>query len=421
MRNLAIALGLGMAVALGACDVQKSRAADAEPLQAKNGNDSDAPEANLNTASKSTQDALRYRRVLVPADRPEDWPRDSAEHYLSVPIRDFNERISQIDNGGGRTPNGIAPLMRATYWARVDRDELVDGRLEWEFGHRGTKQEVVVLGKCGFALSDLQWTDAAEEAVVGNDEHGRLVALVDHSGTIAGRWSMRGRQDGDGLQRFELTTPSCGLSILNLTLPDGIKPAVDHGVVTGSTDANGGGKVWRIELGGSDRTCLKIIVAPGSRSAKTIAVHENATYRLSEHGLELTADFEMLEARSESQQFVLQIDQRLTLAGVRLNGAPINAQLDSESPDDNATRRYLVELPPSLSGERASLRVIATGPWTIEKVAALPLVRLTGARWESGTARIEIDSSCELGELLTKDCRPMRPEPELEGNTEGES
>ena len=310
-----------------------------------------------------------------------------------------------------RRPGSIAPLTRASYWARVDQDELVDGRLEWVFDHHGAKQETVVLGKCGYALAEFEWQGGERQtAVVGNDEQGRLLAVVDRSGTIVARWSLRGIRAADGSLQFDLSTPSCALSVLNLTLPDGTKPVVDHGIVTELAETKAGEKAWRIEFGGSERTTLKIAgVAANTATVSNVAVHEKATYRLSEHGVELTADFEMQQAGAEGRRMVLQIDRRLELAAVRLNGAPINAAPDSETPAEDAITRYLVELPQSTARVHAVLQVIATAPLAIEKVASLPLVRLNGARWEAGTTQVEIEPPCVLGELSTKDCRVMEP------------
>src|SRR5262245_1169755 len=57
--------------------------------------------------SENDAPALRFQRVMVPADRPEDWPRDKHDRYLPMPADEFERRVAQLRD---RAPSVTEPV-----------------------------------------------------------------------------------------------------------------------------------------------------------------------------------------------------------------------------------------------------------------------------------------------------------------------
>src|SRR5262249_22162286 len=100
--------------------------------------------------------SLRFQRIMVPADRPEDWPREKGGRYGPMDAGEFERRIVQLAGSTEQTA-AHSQLVRAQYSARLQEDALVAGEASWEFTHEGNQPETVDLGLCGLPLADFQW------------------------------------------------------------------------------------------------------------------------------------------------------------------------------------------------------------------------------------------------------------------------
>src|SRR5262249_57130937 len=47
---------------------------------------------------------LRFQRIMVPADRPDDWPREKGVRYVPMAAGEFERRIVQLAGSGAPTP-----------------------------------------------------------------------------------------------------------------------------------------------------------------------------------------------------------------------------------------------------------------------------------------------------------------------------
>ena len=112
----------------------------------------------------------RFQRLLVPANRPEDWPRDKHEHYLPMPAEEFEQRLAQLRGQPATVPqNAESQLVQAEYTAQWSDGNLVDGRAVWEFQHKGSQRDVVVLGDCRLPLADARWQSKSGNPTVEDD------------------------------------------------------------------------------------------------------------------------------------------------------------------------------------------------------------------------------------------------------------
>jgi hypothetical protein len=376
------------------------------------------------TASGRTErESIRYQRIMVPVDRPEDWPREKGVRYLPMPAGEFDRRIRQLGDAGSAPQSAArSQFIRAEYSARLRGDAFVDGEAKWEFKHSG-QPEVLVLGQCQLPLSDFQWTSSSltnessaahqtersalqgdARAIVGDDETGRLAAKVDRAGTMRGRWSLAGTHESDRVLTFAMRLPKCSVNVLRLTLPAGLELAANQGQLSVPAGETQGERTWLVQLGGQHDVKLKILPrVEAADSSRTVRESHQCT--ITERGLELSSELQIMTDGPATTRFSLTVESPLKVVELRWNDVRLNVEdARSTGNGDNANPSGLtINLPTDARGPGV-LKVQAIAPWQLEARSRLPLVHLASARWEQGRARLLIPHRLELRQLLLRDC-----------------
>ena len=234
MPMMRIALfSLRLCCLAGALSFDLATAQTAEPQPAQS-------EARIDDAR-----AWHVQKLLVPADHPDEWPRSQSDRYLPMAADEFEARLAQLRQSSEATAQPqTARLLRADYSAEFTSENVLRGTLAWKFDNQTSEALPVRLGDCRISLGNLSWaiqnssssgsdkSPSTTTAIVGNDQHGQLVAMVPHSGTIQGNWSIYGSSDPSGSIVFPLQLPYCTNTELQLTLPQDLTPSVDGAVVS---------------------------------------------------------------------------------------------------------------------------------------------------------------------------------------------
>ena len=386
-------------------------------------------------SSGSAADTWRYQRLLVPADHPEDWPRNPSEHFLPMPAEEFEQRLGQLHPSNLNRTSGPAELVQANYFAELDGDRALRGKLVWKFTHHGEAAITLPLGDCRLSLADLKWIDNSSSlseksapsadsylsAFVGNDQNGQLNALVDRAGNMRGSWSADGHREPDGTMLFALQLATCALNDIQLTLPTGLTPTTDCGMVSAVHGPESDRRNWRIELGGNDRAILRITKdnAPLRTTAKTF-VRQSMRYEFTPHGLELAAEFRLNVVGKPLRQLKFAVDQPLVVIRAQLGNTelPVSVVKNTTAAQDNAQEVELGFAEP-LRGSNIVVRLNAIAPITFDSKWLLPRVRMEDSDWETGKADLIVPSSLSVDELVTKDCAQTGSE-QLPAPSQGE-
>ncbi len=367
--------------------------------------------ADHNSGAKQLDRSIRIQRVMVPEDRPEDWPRSANQHYLPMIAEEFERRLAIVN---GQSAPGSEPskaqLTEAQYTAELDGEHLI-GRAAWKFEQKQNQPAVVFLQGCQLAIADPGWIAAPEEsngsanartAIVGNDQLGRLAAVVDRAGTIACRWSARAATVQQDDAEFELMLPTCPRSTLEIELPADRVLSVDSGIVSllsGAKDSTL--QTWRVELGGESR----VILHCGKRlshAAATVRVRQKLTYEYSQRGLDLTAELTLDAVAGPVRQLKIDVDSPLVVVGAMLDAKPVRVNTTSTAAGNH---QFAVELAEPLKDFGHVLTVTAVGPAETSKPQRLPFVHVAASNWQQTVATLKIKSPLILGDLDLKDCR----------------
>ncbi|MEA1951088.1 MAG: hypothetical protein U9N87_06865, partial [Planctomycetota bacterium] len=387
-----------------------------------------------NPISQSTvAQPLRFIRVYSPAEKPEQWPRGQGR-YLPVDSHVFERLLKNARVSATNSSVPKANVAQAQYQARLDGDGTLQATARLRVVNQDGEPLLLPLEPCRFAISRPRWTSKASDsgkkeppAVLGTDNSGRTVLLVERSGeflfdcTICARKNsnngvtanvsgtdISGKTktlDADAAQdadiEFNLELPRCPTNVLLLDLPRYFTPKVDHGIIvpvnetpdnsppgpstTGST-ATAGLKRWRIDLGGRNRSKLCLArndMAGGSSPA--VRFKQSLVYDFAERGLEVSSDFRLDISSAAINHVELLVDSPLRIIRVQCGDQPVDWLEMSNA--RGKTGRISLELPQPIHGSGRSVQVWAYGPLVTDRPWRLPRIQAISASSENGSSK----------------------------------
>jgi hypothetical protein len=113
--------------------------------------------------SSANPSALTYRRVYVPADRPEEWPT-AGEQFLPLDRDEFERLTAAAEESRRIASVGGAQLTSARYEASLADDGTLSGQAWYEVKVIDARSHVLELAPLNLALSDARWADDRNDA-----------------------------------------------------------------------------------------------------------------------------------------------------------------------------------------------------------------------------------------------------------------
>ena len=387
-------------------------------------------ENSFSPSSSPNPESMRFRRVFAPADRLEDWPRDTAR-YVPLEREEFENLVRQAGERADQS-QAVAPQTptAARYSARLLGDSLVDGEALYDVAAPPTVPSTVWLAPCNLALSEPAWLgQPSQPAELATGSDGRIGVRVLGTGQLRVKWSLRAERNAnrpvpasapfhDGLERpmvggmeFSFELPACPVNQFALILPRHLAPQVEGAIVSCAGSASEATDRWQIELGGHHRFRLRLAVrdeAPFSAPRTTLA--ESISYELSLRGLELSAQWTLDVPAASPRQLVVDLDPYLQLVSVRSGGQSIPWSLVGSTAPGKSTR-VVLELPETFQGGRRVLRLGAVAPAVLGQRWRLPRIHPSGVRWQEASAALLVLSPLALVDLAVQEGRQVQTSP----------
>jgi hypothetical protein len=357
------------------------------------------------SAEAPPDEALRFRRVYVPAGEIQDWPKGNTK-YLPMEARQFDRLLEMIARSpAGHEAQVVVRAVAAHYQARLADDRRIVGDAKMEIASTAKTAVLLPLEPCNLAIGKAVWGDsAATLASLGLGSDGTLRVLVERSGTLGVDWSLRAEPGSgeDGEYRFEL--PACPVNHFTLDLPATLSPEVQHAIVLGSAPAAEGRRRWQIELGGQGRFRLRLSAGgPAPQRPGLVLVRQSATYDFSLRGLELSTQLKLEAYHEPLAEVAIAVEPPLQLVHAQFGDVEVPWSVVS-APGDKAARLLLV-LPQPLREGAGVLQLKAVAPLTMGQPWQLPRIRADGCLWQEGSTTLVVPAALRLERLGGKDCR----------------
>jgi len=273
----------------------------------------------------SNDGAIRFRRVMVPEGRRNDWPVGDARHLPVKPDR-FEELVTtaRAASLASEAPRA-ARITEARYTARFDETRRVlVGEAALSVEQAAERVALLPLEPMDLPISDARWqADPPRDAELGLSADGRLELLVEQSGTLRFDWSLCAQNGPEETAAFPLELAPALVSRLSVSLPEGCRP-VAEGALVRRERSDDDRQQWDVALGGRREVTLRIERGDEEKPRRPLTMlRESLTYDVSVHGLELSTAW-LLEVHGEPLEVVdVQVDRPLKLVAARLDDEPV--------------------------------------------------------------------------------------------------
>jgi len=377
-------------------------------------------------AQEGSADTIQFRRIFVPADREDEWPRDPGVKYVPVPIKDF-DRLVQLLNQGAELPESErrTRLVSARYDARLNDNGVLTGTARFEIVHRQETPALLPLDPMAVAIpvdsrgqAAAYWVgDSRRPATLGVTPEGTMTVLVAESGTLEISWSLQGQSLEQHQQRFLAALPHSPLSECVLDLPDDRELSLGHGVLWEAGPPEDGRRQWAAQLGAEPRLELYIRnAATSGQSVRSATVRQLTRYEITPLGIQISAQWSLDVIGQPLTELTLELAPGVNLLEAR-QGDIVVQRSEHGSAAAGEPRRETLKFAAPLAGVGRSLRFTALAPLEIGQLQRLPTITAPDLTWREGEAVITISPLLKLQHLETTGCRQSSP---LEENAKGE-
>jgi hypothetical protein len=380
----------------------------------------DPPAASTAASKKIPSDTLRgYRRIFVPADRVDIWPREGRK-YIPVEEKDFEAWLAASNNSETTQPS-IA-IDEATYEGSLnDADQLV-GHGAWKISIHGKGSAFLGLPGKTLAIRNVRWKDYAEEPVrIGswgttNGSPSEFGLVVAHSGWLEFDWSIR-RQLKDNAFDVPWDVPAALSTRLTLQLPEGQVPSFDDGAILESTalaqnrslaNASATQRRWVLTYGPAPGSrVLHVSNAAGAHigQPERLELRGKVNYRVEQRGVEIQAEWKLEGQYSAQRELALPLPAGLQLLSVAAEGQELSWRMvRNASPQAD---QAMISLPRDSENRLLDLKVGLWQPIMFDQPWQLPSTWPENVFWRAMEMVLSVAPELEVRRLDPVDCQQM--------------
>lgn len=359
-------------------------------------------------ATRDLHSPVAYRRVFVPAENVDAWPRDG-EKFLPVDAKDFDAWVAAA-NGGVSDGAAAVTIDAAEYTGRLDASGRLVGTGSWNISFRGQVPAILPLGELSVVVREPRWQSAKDHparlgywADSGNEAN-RPGLEVRRSDILIFKWSAPASTARD---TFEIPwkVPAAITSRLILELPEGKEPTIDGGIVLESRatapDVSDGKprRRWVIALAAGTNAALRIASPDhgSTHSARELTLREDCSYRVEQNGLSITAAWRLEGDIDRERELNIPLPRGTQMESITADGRELPWRITRGGAA--TTDVAIVQLPET--GGRRSLRLALTAwsPLILDRSWQLPILRPDGVFWSSGSLDLAVADMFELRAL----------------------
>jgi hypothetical protein len=361
------------------------------------------------TKVRNGSDTILYRRIFVPADRVEVWPRNG-EKYLPVEAREFEAWIKR-SNAELAGESARARIDLAEYTAQFDHSGVLSGHGRWTISAPRSDSSFLPLGRTSLLFRDPRWTRSPQQAVrLG--AWGRNGGSVDRYGlevhgsdVLEFDWRMIAKPNADGAE-LTCELPPANSSKLILDLPNGMQPAIPSGIILGSrplpSDSSENAPThhrWELLLGADSATTLRLLNFDTRNREKrsSIRLRDDVSYLVTQRGLEIIARWHLHGSEGLPRELALSMPEGTQLLSIESDGHNLPWQVVREAREPSNAR---IDLAKHVKSRSLEITVTAWHPVVLDQPWTLPTLRPDGVFWTAGDISFSVDPKLELQELL---------------------
>ena len=345
---------------------------------------------------------IAYRRIYAPVDRLADWPRGKTI-YKPMDADDFERWAS-----GGEIHNAKPQVTHAQFSAVLEGKNQLTGKIALQIQSPSEETHVLPLSPFGVALADLEWERDTERvpAQIGSDAEGRLFLFVNGSGTLRGRWSVRGRPDRAGQLEFQFLLPPSITKKFELDLPEGLEPDLVDAVTFAPVLVSGDLRRWDLQIPGQGHIHLRILRDSVDPTEGLNLLKQSLAYEFQIDRMQLDQELSLNIYRKPLRQIILAMDTELRLIEAFLGDQPVEWLEQEEA--DTGSRKLVLQLPEPITGSDRVVRLRAMAEPVYDRAWKLPRITPQGFSWQEGVSSLLVAAPLVVEQMRLTGCQQLR-------------
>lgn len=363
-------------------------------------------------SSKPSEAPLKYRRIYVPANSPETWPR-GGEKYLPIDASDFKSWVSALNKGSETEVS--SEIDAAVYTGHLEEGGRIAGHGKWDVVTRSERPTLMKIAPPSIVITNLRW-NGNENQPVQYGVWGKTAGLpndwgllVPASGRIEFDWSVQGRQQSSALE-VPWQVPNATSNRVILELPNGQQPKITGATLLESTQvapakSNGGPKQrWELAVPPASDAVLQIAGRGSSKNAASEepSLRETVDYQLQRRGLNIAASWDLDFRGVPQHDLNVPLPSSLELTSVTVDGHAVDWRVDHA--DSTTGAQAIVSLPKTGDATHHRIELAAWQPLKVDSAWHLPRLQPESVFWSSGVLNVEVSADLELRKISMADC-----------------
>ncbi len=346
---------------------------------------------------------VAFRRVLIPPQKASSLLSQEGKTLHPLRPEQFHKLVDLVQNAAV-APEAVrgARVVRITHRVRFQPPHVLLGTSVLEIRHRAKHPVLITLAPWHLALTDAQWTNPQEAAVVGTGPQGEFQLLVAREGTLLLHWVLQGRsQDRWGVE-FPLQFPTALHQRLEVEVPQGYRfqlhpPLPQH--LLSSAEGKTSPSRWQVQLppGASLRLSFR---STSAQVGSLPSYDQRNLVTISSDQMRLVSRFALGPGQVE-QALELEVPSPLRIRQVEVNG-----RQEEFEPLDAQGRRVRLR---GTFQPGCVVQVEAVGSVQLRRRVVVPRAQILPGRWQSETTQLQIRSPLVLRALEPQQCRQISP------------
>ncbi|MGE3242376.1 MAG: hypothetical protein AB7I57_14975 [Pirellulales bacterium] len=353
-------------------------------------------------AGPGSEPVSEYRRVLVPAEQPESWPR-GGKSLLPIEAREFDEWVFKANE-----PASTATIVEAEYHAKLEGNRLIDSRGWWNVELQGRRAAQLMLDSSTIAIANATWRgpEASPARLGWQAVDGKSLQLaldVSSTGSLDFEWRVVGQSPAYEAPAFTLNFPSATRTRLVLELPAFKRPVVEDSVVLEAPERPARTGRWVLALGPQQEHLLRIEDTRRRETSLSAATYrQTCRYDVRRTGIDLTAALELSTSGKLPKAISVRLPPGMQLVAVEGSGTTLEWHVLARR--DGPANLVSIDLPAGASAGNDTILLRAWGPFTPDSPQQLPLVAADNLFWTAGTIDVQIDDALTPIQMSSADC-----------------
>lgn len=348
-----------------------------------------------------------YRRIFVPADKLDAWPREG-DKFIPVEAAEFEALVAAANKSADKREL-TASIDVAEYWATLEDDGRFHGRGKWTISARDKKSTFLQLSGPSLVPLAPHWQGDPQEPVrlgawgLSNQAADRDGLHVQRSGALEFEWTIPTALGHDPLE-IPWRVPAATAQRLTLDLPDTMVPALGDAAVLESTPIEPNRRRWLLATTSLPEATLRIATRtssqtqPAARSAYQLTLRESATYRVEPRSIEIEFTWDLEDAVGDRRELSVPLPRGLQIMSVKTKDDEVDWRIERGA--ETETNRVIIALPTADKSGARQIIVNAWHPLVLDRPWQLPVLRPDGAFWSSGTVELSVAPELELESMV---------------------